>query len=64
MSWELIILYSKVFSRQVIAKNSSIKHIIYSKAGKEYYGAMDDVVNLNHVPSVTCEVLMSHGKLA
>lgn len=47
-----------------IAKNAKVKYIIYNKAGSEYPGALEDVVNLNGIPAVTCEVITPHGKVA
>lgn len=47
-----------------IAKKSNVKYLIYQKAAAEYPGAMEDEVNLKHIPSVTCEVLSSHGTIA
>jgi len=38
--------------------------ISYSRAGAEYPGAVEDVSNLAGIPSVTCEVLSSHGVVA
>ena len=32
-------------------------------AGDEYPGALEDMVNLNGIPAVTCEVLSPHGKI-
>jgi uncharacterized protein len=36
----------------------------YYMAGKDYPGALEDVLNLNGIPSVTCEVKTPHGKIA
>ena len=47
-----------------IAKDSKAKYIIYKKAATEYPGAMEDTCNLKHIPSVTCEVITPHGKIA
>lgn len=47
-----------------IAKKSNVKYLIYKKAGAEYPGALEDVVNLKGIPSVTCEVLTPHGTIA
>ena len=47
-----------------IAKTSKVKYLIYNKAGSEYPGALEDVVSLNHIPAVTCEVITPHGKIA
>lgn len=47
-----------------IAKKSKVKCLIYKKAGAEYPGALEDVVNLNHIPAVTCEVIIPHGKIS
>ena len=47
-----------------IAKHAKVKHIIYKKAGSEYPGALEDVVSLNGIPAVTCEVITPHGKIA
>lgn len=38
--------------------------IVYSQAGAEYPGAVEDVSNLAKIPAVTCEVLSSHGVVA
>ncbi|MDI9623787.1 MAG: pseudomurein-binding repeat-containing protein [Methanothermobacter sp.] len=47
-----------------ISKNSLSKLIVYENAGLEYQGALEDVCNLGGIPSVTCEVLSSHGTVA
>lgn len=47
-----------------ISKNSPSKLIVYEKAGVEYPGALEDVCNLEGIPSVTCEVLSPHGTVA
>ena len=47
-----------------ISKMANVKYLIYAKAGEEYPGALEDVVNLKHIPAVTCEVLTPHGKIA
>lgn len=47
-----------------ISKNSKVKYLIYKKAGTEYPGALEDVVNLKGIPAVTCEVLTPHGTIA
>lgn len=47
-----------------IASKCSVSKIIYSYAGSEYEGAVEDVCNLNSIPAVTCEVLTSHGTIA
>ncbi len=47
-----------------IAKKSNVKYLIYKKAGVEYPGAMEDEVNLRHIPAVTCEVITPHGTIA
>ena len=36
----------------------------YYMAGKDYPGALEDVLNLNGIASVTCEVKTPHGKIA
>lgn len=36
----------------------------YYRAGAEYPGALEDVLNLNGIASVTCEVKTPHGKIA
>lgn len=46
-----------------IAKKSKVTYLIYEKAGEEYPGALEDVVSLNHIPAVTCEVIVPHGKI-
>ena len=46
-----------------IAKNAKVKYKIYSRAGLEYPGALEDEVNLKRIPAVTCEVLSPHGKI-
>ena len=47
-----------------IAKKSKVNYLIYNVAGEEYPGALEDVVNLKHIPAVTCEVITPHGKIA
>lgn len=47
-----------------ISKKSNVHVLIYKTAGKEYPGALEDVVNLKHIPAVTCEVITPHGKIA
>ena len=47
-----------------IAKKSKVKYVIYKKAGVEYPGALEDTVSLKGIPSVTCEVITPHGKIA
>ena len=47
-----------------IASNSKVKYIIYDKAGEEYEGALEDVVNLKGIPAITCEVISPHGKIS
>ncbi len=47
-----------------ISKTSKVKCLIYKVAGAEYPGALEDVVSLNHIPAVTCEVITPHGKIA
>lgn len=47
-----------------IAKKSNVKSLIYSKAGVEYPGALEDVVSINGIPAVTCEVVTPHGTIA
>jgi hypothetical protein len=47
-----------------ISKDSNVNCLIYKKAGAEYPGALEDVVNLKHIPAVTCEVITPHGKVA
>lgn len=56
--------YKSSVMAKFIAKDSNVKFLIYSKAGKEYPGALEDVVNLKHIPAVTCEVITPHGKIA
>lgn len=46
-----------------IAMKSGSTLIADRVAGKEYPGALEDVCNLMGIPSVTCEVLISKGKL-
>lgn len=47
-----------------IAKKCKAKAVIYKKAGKEYPGALEDVVSMKKIPAVTCEVISPHGKIA
>lgn len=47
-----------------ISKNSKVKYLIYKRAATEYPGALEDMVNLKHIPSVTCEVITPHGTIA
>lgn len=47
-----------------IANDSKVNYLIYKLAGDEYPGALEDVVNLKHIPAVTCEVITPHGKIA
>ena len=56
--------YESATMAKFIAKTSKVKYLIYKKAGGEYPGALEDVVNLNHIPAVTCEVITPHGKIA
>lgn len=56
--------YKSSTMAKFIAKKSNVKYLIYKKAGSEYPGALEDVVSLNHIPAVTCEVITPHGKIA
>lgn len=56
--------YKSATMAKFIAKTSKVKYKIYKKAGSEYPGALEDVVSLNHIPAVTCEVITPHGKIA
>lgn len=47
-----------------ISNKCSVSKIIYSYAGVEYTGAVEDVCNLNGIAAVTCEVVTSHGTIA
>lgn len=47
-----------------ISKKSNVNYLIYKKAAVEYPGALEDIVNLKHIPSVTCEVITPHGTIA
>ena len=47
-----------------IAKKSNVKYLIYKEAGVEYPGALEDVVSINGIPAVTCEVVTPHGTIA
>ena len=47
-----------------ISKKSKVTYLIYKKAATEYPGALEDMVNLKHIPSVTCEVITPHGTIA
>lgn len=47
-----------------ISSQTGSSLIVYSKAGAEYPGAVEDVSNLAGIPAVTCEVLSSHGVVA
>jgi uncharacterized protein len=46
-----------------ISKKTGSTLIAYRNAGESYPGALEDVSNLNGIPSVTCEVLAPHGTL-
>ena len=47
-----------------ISSQTGSSLIVYSRAGAEYPGAVEDVSNLAGIPAVTCEVLSSHGTVA
>ena len=59
--------YSPIVESSVIAKyiseDTGVSSLIYSRAGVEYDGAVEDVCNLNGIPAVTCEVLTPHGTI-
>jgi len=44
-----------------IKKKTGSALIVYTRAGAEYPGALEDASNLARIPAVTCEVLSSHG---
>jgi uncharacterized protein len=44
-----------------ISKHTNSSLISYDRAGEDYPGALEDISNLNGIPSVTCEVLSPHG---
>lgn len=56
--------YNSSVMAKYIAKKSKVNYLIYQTAGDEYPGALEDVVNLKHIPAVTCEVITPHGKIA
>lgn len=56
--------YDSSVMAKYIAKKSKVSYLIYNTAGSEYPGALEDVVNLKHIPAVTCEVITPHGKIA
>ena len=37
--------------------------MLYIKVGVEYPCDLEDVVSLNHIFAVTCEVITHHGKI-
>lgn len=47
-----------------ISKLSGHPYKIEYRAGKSYPGALEDVLSLNGIPAVTCEVKTPHGKIA
>ena len=47
-----------------ISEKTGYSKLIYSVAGQEYGGAMEDTVNLRGIASVTCEVVSPHGTIA
>lgn len=47
-----------------IANKTGFSSIIYSKAGTEYPGALEDYCNNHGITSVTCEVVTAHGTIA
>ena len=59
--------YSPIYESSVIAeyisKTADVSSLIYSRAGSEYAGAVEDVCNLNGITAVTCEVLTPHGTI-
>lgn len=65
-----IIMGSKVptiaSAKMAIGISKITKHAYknYYMAGKDYPGALEDVLNLKGIPSVTCEVKSPHGTIA
>ncbi|KZX14984.1 succinylglutamate desuccinylase / aspartoacylase family protein [Methanobrevibacter cuticularis] len=53
-------------AKMAIAISKLTKHPYKNEyqAGKSYPGALEDVLNLKKIPSVTCEVKTPHGKIA
>lgn len=49
---------------QAIASATGFTPLIYSQAGLEYEGALEDCACLNGIPAVTCEVVTPHGSIA
>lgn len=49
---------------KAISKLTGFPYKLEKIAGISYPGALEDVLNLNYVPSVTCEVKTPHGKIA
>ena len=47
-----------------ISNKCGVASLIYSVAGSDYPGALEDAVNLRGVPAITCEVLTPHGTIA
>ena len=47
-----------------ISKKAGVSKLIYSQAGLEYPGALEDQCCLNGITSVTCEVKTPHGTIA
>ncbi len=54
---------SSAILAKYISKKTKYSYLIYKKAGTEYLGAVEDVLNLNGITSVTCEVVSPHGKI-
>lgn len=57
-------LSSSAALAKYIASKTSSSSIIYTTAGTEYPGALEDHCNLNGLTSVTCEVKTAHGTVA
>ncbi|MDL2246539.1 hypothetical protein LJB96_02865 [Methanobrevibacter sp. OttesenSCG-928-K11] len=57
-------LYASAQMAMGIASLTGQSYIIYSTAGSEYKGAVEDVANLKGIPAVTCEVVTPHGTIA
>lgn len=47
-----------------VSKSVNCDIISYSIAGDNYVGAMEDICNLNGMPSITCEVVTPFGEIA
>lgn len=59
----MIPTYKSYLMASYIAIKSGSTLIADRIAGEEYPGAVEDICNLMGLPAVTCEVVISHGKL-